>query len=80
MKLYLELDNMTGLSNEIEKVVIHYVPQYDLIKPHKMILISLQQKGSFISGLSPSAGMRSVVLLRKSCTYSLRSGRSRRAY
>lgn len=44
MRLYLGLDNMTALSNEIAKVEIHYVPHYDLIKLHKMILIFLQQR------------------------------------
>lgn len=44
MRLYLGLDNMTALSNEIAKVEIHYVLHYDLIKLHKMILIFLQQR------------------------------------
>lgn len=44
MRLYLGLDNMTALSNEIGKVEIHYVLHYDLIKLHKMILIFLQQR------------------------------------
>ncbi len=44
MRLYLGLDNMPALSNEIVKVEIHYLPHYDLIKLHKMLLILLQQR------------------------------------
>lgn len=44
MSLYLELDNMTALSNEIAKVEIHYLPHYDLIELHKMILIPVLQR------------------------------------
>lgn len=53
MRLYLGLDSMTALSNEIAKVEIHYLPHYDLIKLHKMILIFPSTKGSFICGLFP---------------------------
>lgn len=44
MRLYLGLDNMTALSNEIAKVEIHYLQHYDLIKPHKIILIFFSNK------------------------------------
>lgn len=44
MRLYLGLDNTAALSNEIAKVEIHYVPLYDLIKRHKMILIFPRQR------------------------------------
>lgn len=42
MRLYLGLDSMTAMSDEIPKVKDHYVPHYDLIKPHKIILIFLE--------------------------------------
>lgn len=44
MRLYLGLDNITALSNEIAKVEIHYALHYDLIKPHKIILIFFSNK------------------------------------
>lgn len=44
MRLYLGLDNMTALSNEIVREEIHYPPHYDLIKPHKFILIFPPQR------------------------------------
>lgn len=39
MRLYLGLDNMTALTNEIAKVEIHYLPHYDLIKLHRTVSI-----------------------------------------
>lgn len=42
MRLYLGLDSMTAMSDEIPKVEIYYVLHYDLIKLHKIILIFLQ--------------------------------------
>lgn len=44
MRLYLGLDNMGALSNEIAKVEIHYLPHYDLIKLRKIILIFPRQR------------------------------------
>lgn len=46
MRLYLELHNMTAMSNEIAKVGIHYMPHYDLFKLHGIILIFLRQRAS----------------------------------
>lgn len=43
MRLYLGLDSMTVMSDEIPKVEVHYVLLYDLIKLHKIILIFLQR-------------------------------------
>ena len=43
MRLYLGLDSMTAMSDEMPKVEVHYVLHYDLIKLHKIILIFLQQ-------------------------------------
>lgn len=37
MKLYLGLDSMTAMSDEIPKVEVHYGLHYDLIKLHKII-------------------------------------------
>ena len=54
MRLYLGLDNMTALSNEIAKVKIHYLPHYDLIKLHEIILIFLTQRApSYLAFFSP---------------------------
>lgn len=53
MRLYLVPDSSSVVSNEIAKVEIHYAPLYDLIKGRKTILISFQQKPSFLSGLFP---------------------------
>lgn len=52
MRLYLGLDNVTALTNEIAKVKIHYLPHYDLIKLHRIIFIS-PTKGSSKCGLFP---------------------------
>lgn len=59
MRLYLGLDNMTALSNEIVKVGIHYLLHQDLIKLHKMTLIFLEQRASLFPGLSP-VGLQEV--------------------
>lgn len=53
MRLYLGLDSMTALSNEIAKVEIHYLPHYDLIKLHKMILIFPRQRAHSYAAFSP---------------------------
>lgn len=53
MRLYLGLDSMTAMSDEIPKVEIYYVLHYDLIKLHKIILIFLQRGAPLLSGLSP---------------------------
>ena len=53
MRLYLGPDNMTALSNEIAKVEIHYLPHYDLIKLHRIILIFLQQRAPSYLAFSP---------------------------
>lgn len=53
MRLYLGPDNMTALSNEIAKVEIHYLPHYDLIKLHGIILIFLQQRAPSYLAFSP---------------------------
>lgn len=53
MRLYLGLDNMTAQSNEIVKVEIYYLPHYDLIKLHKMMLIFVQQRTPSYLAFSP---------------------------
>jgi len=44
MRLYLGLDIMTALSNDIAQVEIHYLPHYDLIKLHGITRIFLWQR------------------------------------
>lgn len=73
MRLYLGLDNMTALSNEIGKVEIHYLPHYDLIKLHKMILILLRQRAPSYLAFSSLSLQEVGVLLKNCCTYGLRS-------
>lgn len=64
MRLYLGLDSMTAMSDEIPKVDIYYVLHYDLIKLHKIILIFLQWGAPLLSGLSPWNCIRSIMLLK----------------
>lgn len=40
MRLYSGLDSMTAMSDEIQKVKVHYVLHYDLIKPQNYINFS----------------------------------------
>lgn len=65
MRLYLVLDSGPVVSNERAKVGIHYAPLYDLIKGRKTILISFQQKPSFLSGLFPLSCRRSAAVQRE---------------
>ena len=53
MRLYLGLDSMTARCNETAKVEIYYLPDYDLIKLDKMMLILLQQRAPSYLALSP---------------------------
>lgn len=53
MRLYLGLDSMTAMSDEIPKVGIHYVPHYDLIKLHKIISIFPPARGPLFYLASP---------------------------
>ncbi len=69
MRLYLGLDNMTALSNEIVKVEIHYLPHYDLIKLLEIILIFLQQRAPSYLAFSPMSLHEVGSVTEKFCTF-----------